>query len=53
MQKKLDINIENYKRRRGIYKRGEKNGKGKEYHDGKLIFKGKYLNGERNRKGKE
>jgi len=31
LQKKLDINIENYKRIRGIYKRGERNGKGKEF----------------------
>ena len=31
----------------------DKNGKGKEYHNGKLIFVGEYLNGERNGKGKE
>jgi len=31
LQKKLDINIENYKKIRGIYREGEKNGKGKEY----------------------
>ena len=53
MQKKLDINIENYKRIRGVYKVGEKNRKGKEYYKGKLIFEGEYLNGERNGKGKE
>ena len=49
MQKKLDINIENYKRRRGIYKEIGNNGKGKEYDykNGKLIFEGEYLNGER------
>ena len=31
---------------------GERNGKGKEYYCGKLIFEGEYLNGERNGKGK-
>ena len=29
------------------------NGKGKEYKDSKLIFKGEYKNGKRNGKGKE
>jgi len=53
LQKKLDKNIENYKRIRGVYKEGEKNGKGKEYYFDKLIFKGEYLNGKRNGKGKE
>ena len=28
----------------------EKNGKGKEYYDGKLIFEGEYLNGKRKEK---
>ena len=46
MQKKLGINIKTYKRRRGVYKKGEKTGKGKEYYNGKLIFEGEYLNGE-------
>ena len=32
---------------------GKRNGKGKEYYNGKIIFKGEYLNGKRNRKGKE
>jgi len=53
LQIKLDINIENYKRIRGIYKKGERNGKGKEYHYGQFIFEGEYLNGKRNGKGKE
>ena len=54
LQKKLDINIENYKRIRGVYREGERNGKGKEYYFyGKLIFEGEYLNGKRNGKGKE
>ena len=56
LQNKLDINIENYKRIQGIqgiYKEGERNGKGKEYHYGKLKFEGEYLNGKRNGKGKE
>ena len=37
----------------GEYKKGERNGKGKEYTDGKLIFEGEYLNGKRNGNGKE
>ena len=37
----------------GNYLNGERNGKGKEYYDGKLIFEGEYLNGKRNGKGKE
>ena len=54
LQKKLEINIEDYKRIRGIYREGERNGKGKEYnYDGKLIFEGEYLNGKRNERGKE
>ena len=32
---------------------GKKNGIGKEYFNGKLIFEGEYLNGEKNGKGKE
>ena len=55
IQNKLDINIKDYKRIRGIYREGERNGKGKEYDisTSLIIFKGKYLNGERNGKGKE
>ena len=46
LQEKLDINIEDYKKIIGIYRIGERNGKGKEYYnDGKLIFEGQYLNG--------
>ena len=32
LQEKLDINIENYKNIRGIYREGHKNGKEKEYY---------------------
>ncbi len=32
---------------------GERNGTGKEYEHGELIFEGEYLNGKRNGKGKE
>ena len=54
LQKLLDVNIEDYKRIRGIYRVGERNGKGKEYdYDGKLKFEGEYLNGKKNGKGKE
>ena len=55
LQKKLDINIEDYKRIGGIYKEGEKNGKGKEYciSTDIMIFEGEYLKGKRNGKGKE
>ena len=39
---------------KGHYKKGKKNGKGREYNKkGKLIFKGEYLNGLRNGEGKE
>ena len=37
----------------GEYLNGERNGKGKEYWKGNLIFEGEYLNGKRNGKGKE
>ena len=37
----------------GEYLNGKKNGKGKEYDDGKLRFEGEYLNGEKNGKRKE
>ena len=55
LQKKLDINIEDYKRIRGIYKVGERNGKGKEYDISTniILFEGEYVNGKRNGKGKE
>jgi len=53
LQKYLDINIDNYKKISGKYKIVEKNGKGKEYFYGQLIFKGEYLNGKKNGKGKE
>ena len=55
LQKKFDINIEDYKRQRGIYREGERNGKGKEYYIStkRIIFEGEYLNGKRNGKGKE
>ena len=55
LQKKLDINIEDYKKIKGIYKEGERNGKGKEYYisTNTILFEGEYLNGKRNGKGKE
>ena len=53
LQKKLDISIRTYQKISGKYKEGGKNGIGKEYEDGKLIFEGKYLNGLRNGKGME
>jgi len=55
LQKNFDINIENYKRIRGIYREGERNGKGKEYYisNNLIIFEGEYKNGKRNGKGKE
>ena len=37
----------------GEYNNGMRNGKGKEYNNGKLIFEGNYLDGQRNGKGKE
>ena len=55
LQNKLDINIEDYKRIRGIYREGEKNGKGKEYDISSKVtlFEGEYINGKRNGEGKE
>ena len=54
LQNKLDINIEDYKKIKGIYRIGERNGKGKEYYSsGFLRFEGEYLNGKKNGKGKE
>ena len=37
----------------GEFLNGERNGKGKEYHDNILKYEGEFLNGERNGKGKE
>ena len=37
----------------GEYLNGQRNGKGKEYFEGKLFFEGEYVNGLRNGKGKE
>jgi len=55
LQKKLDINIEYYKKISRIYKEGGRNGKVKEYiiSTNIMIFEGEYLNGKRNGKGKE
>ena len=55
LQKKLGIDIKDYKKTSGKYKIAEKNGKGKEYilNTETMIFEGEYLNGERNGKGKE
>ena len=54
LQKKLDINIDNYKRIRGIYRVIERNGKGKEFNIyGELEFEGEYLSGKKYGKGKE
>ena len=55
LQNKLYINIEDYKKLRGRYREGERNGKGKEYDisTNNMIFEGEYLNGKRNGKGKE
>ena len=55
LQKLFDINIEDYKKIKGIYKEGEKNGKGKEFDISTniMIFEGEYLNGKRNGKGIE
>ena len=55
LQKKLFVDIEDYKKKGYIYKVGEKNGKGKEYLRGTniLLFEGEYINGKRNGKGKE
>ena len=54
LQKELEINIENYKKISGIYKEGERNGKGKEYiiSNDIITLVGEYLNRGRNGKGK-
>ena len=48
-----EYNISSTIKFEGEYLKGEKNGKGKQYHQGKLIFEGEYLNGEKNGKGKQ
>jgi len=54
LQKKLDINLFDYKNLSGKYIVYEKNGKGKEYNlEDELIFEGEYLKGKRNGKRKE
>ena len=55
LQKKLGVDIEDYKKTSGKYIVDEKNGKGKEYtiNTNTMIFEGEYLNGKRNGKGKE
>ena len=54
LQKKLDINLIDYKNLSGKYIVYEENGKGKEYnYKDELIFEGEYLKGKRNGKGKE
>ena len=55
LQKKIDVNIINYKLFKGRSIIYESNGKGKEYNsnDDKLIYEGEYLNGQRNGKGWE
>ena len=53
-QKRMKVNINDYKNISQSYKIGEKNGMGKEYYkNGNLKYKGEYLNGKRNGKGKE
>ena len=55
IQKKLDVDIEDYKNIVGIYKEIERDGKGKEYDISSniILFEGEYSNGKRNGKGKE
>ncbi len=55
LQKKFNINIDNYKSISGKIHIGERNGIGKEIslNTNILIFKGEYLNGKKNGKGKE
>ena len=54
LQKKCQVDFEDYKKMSLKYKVGERNGKGKEYikNTKRLIFEGEYLNGKRNGKGK-
>ena len=54
IQKKLGIDIINYKLYQGKYIIYESKIKGKEYDfNNNLIYEGEYLNGEKNRRGKE
>jgi len=55
IRKKFGVNIQDYKISSGKYKKGGKNGFGREYtlNKNNLIFEGEYLNGKRNGKGKE
>ena len=55
IQKKLKLNINDFKNESKREIIGERNGKGKEYKSGSniLIFEGEYINGKRNGKGKE
>ena len=54
MEKKLEVDIEDYKNLIGIYKKIERDGKGKEYDISSniMLFEGEYSNGKRNGKGK-
>ena len=54
IQKKLNINIEDYKKVSNKYKKDKYNGKGKEYikNTERLIFKGEYKNGKKMEKEK-
>ena len=53
IQKRLQIDLEYFKKISGKEIIGDKNGKGKVYRDYRLIFQGFYLNRKRNGKGKE
>ena len=55
IQKKVDVDINNYKLFKRKYVTFDKNGFAKEYglFDNRLIYEGEYLNGERNGRGKE
>ena len=55
IQKKLEVDIEDYKNLIGIYKKIERDGKGKEYDISSniMLFEGEYSNRKRNGKGKE
>jgi len=55
IQKIIVVNIQDYKKLNGRYKRGGKNGIGSEYklNSNIFIFEGEYISGKRNGKGKE
>ena len=54
LQKRLNIDLYNYKIFKGTYIEYDSKGKGREYnYNGKLKFEGEYSSGERNGKGKE